>query len=347
MYKAIARNKRNTVILIGCFILILFLISAPLYYLAFTTPKTEKICTVTYSAHSASRCSFVDNNDPYYFLVIAIMISLFSIFYPIIRYKGAMKSIMKVTNAQKVELDDSHNLYRIIRSLSIGEGFNKVPDIYIIEDSAPNAFATGQDPERASIAVTTGLLEIMDERELRAVLAHEMSHIKNYDIRVSLTIFALIGTVVLLCDAIYMMSWSMVNGRRNRDRNNYGVLLGLIGLLISVFLPFLAGLLQLAVSRQREYLADESGAHLVNDPDSLISALNKLRKIGECPMKKQSNATANLFFNEPLKLNSFTSRLFSSHPPLEKRIERLMATKNKMYDIDKVSKNKLNKVLNS
>lgn len=335
MYKAIARNKRNTVILISLFIVLFLIIATPFYYLAY----------------DSYYMSYNDEDTTATYLFIALAITIFSVIFPIVTYKSAMKQIMKVTGAKEVSLETAPELYHIIRSLSIGEGFNNVPKIFVIEDDAPNAFATGQDPQRSSVCVTTGLLKIMDERELRAVLAHEISHIKNYDIRVSMTVFALVGTIVVMCEiirSIAMRAFFSQSRRRNSNNQSSGVVAVLfVGfwLLMSIIVPLLAGLIQLAVSRQREFLADESGAHLVNDPDSLISALNKLRKYGQ-PMQKQSTAAAHLFFNEPLKVSSLREKMFSTHPPLEKRIERLMATKNRMNEIGKVNKEDLKNVLN-
>ena len=213
-------------------------------------------------------------------------------------------------------------LFRSVENLAITSGM-PMPKVYIIDDPAPNAFATGRDPKHAIVGATTGLLEIMDKRELEAVMAHEMSHVRNYDIRVSMIAFGLVSAIGLFADlALRMMFYS-----DDRDRDVNPVIYAL-GLVVVILAPILATITQLAVSRQREYLADASGVLLTRDTEGLASALEKLRQYGR-PMRKQSSSTANLFMNNPLK-PGFFSKLFSTHPPLEDRITRLRNNAAKM-----------------
>lgn len=192
-----------------------------------------------------------------------------------------------------------------------------MPKVYIIEDPAPNAFATGRDPKHAIVAATTGLLDIMDNKELTAVMAHELSHVKNYDIRVSMITFGLVCIVGYISDlGIRMMFYA----NHGDDDDNSPI--GLIALLVvSILAPITASIAQMAVSREREYLADVSAVKLTRYPEGMISALKKLATHSR-PMKHQNSATEALFINNPLK-KGFINNLFSTHPPLEKRIERL------------------------
>ncbi|PID32579.1 hypothetical protein CR956_01715 [Candidatus Saccharibacteria bacterium] len=188
-----------------------------------------------------------------------------------------------------------------------------MPKVYIIPDSAPNAFATARNPEHAVVAATSGLLSIMSDPELEAVMAHEMSHVKNYDIRVSMIAFGLVSVIGILSDLAFRVFLF-----RDNDRDANPILM-LIGFALAMLAPFLAMLIQLAVSRQREYLADASAVEATRDPEGMAMALEKLLSHSR-PMRRQSTSTAHLFFSNPLKKGGF-SRLFSTHPPLEDRIK--------------------------
>ena len=197
-----------------------------------------------------------------------------------------------------------------------------MPKVYIVEDSAPNAFATGRDPKHALVAATTGLLNIMDDKELTAVMAHEMSHVKNYDIRVSMMVFGLVCVIGLISDLAFRM---MFYGNRRRD--NEGSPVGYVLVMIAAILsPIVASIAQMAVSRQREYLADASAVNITRYPEGMIAALKKLQSHSQ-PMKSQNIAAESMYINEPLR-KGFFSNLLSSHPPIEKRIERLEHGKN-------------------
>jgi heat shock protein HtpX len=198
------------------------------------------------------------------------------------------------------------------------------PKLYLIEDPAPNAFATGRDPKHASVAVTRGLLDIMDRSELEGVIAHELSHVGNRDIRVMLLVTVLVGTVALLSDML-MRSLFWGGRDRDRDRGSAGAILMVVGIVLAILTPIVATLIQLAVSRQREYLADASGAFLTRYPAGLASAL---RKIGadRNVLTVANKATASLYIANPLKDRPFQfDRLFDTHPPIEERIKRLEA----------------------
>ncbi len=234
--------------------------------------------------------------------------------YALIQYFIADKLAVAMTGAQQIEKRDNPRLWRIVENLSITTGM-PMPKVYIVNDPAPNAFATGRDPKHAIVAATTGLMDIMDDRELTAVMAHEMGHVRNYDIRVSMIAFGLASVIGILSDIALRVLWF---GGDNRQSNPVTII---IGVAVIILAPIMATLIQSAVSRQREYLADATGAMTTRDPDGLASALEKLAHYSR-PLQRQSTATAHLFFDNPLSPGSIM-KLFSTHPPLEKRIQRL------------------------
>jgi heat shock protein HtpX len=205
-------------------------------------------------------------------------------------------------------------LWRTVENLAITDGL-PMPKVYIMNDPAPNAFATGRDPKRASVCVTSGLLDVMDDQELQGVLAHELGHIKNYDIRVSMIAFALTAVISLLADIMLRLVWF-----NDDNRNNNGAFLAL-GIVAAILAPIVATMIQLAISRQREYLADATGALTTRYPEGLANALQKIENTGSA-VKHQNTATAHLFFANPLKGGSLAN-LFSTHPPIQDRIARL------------------------
>ena len=241
-----------------------------------------------------------------------------------IQYFAAGKLAMAMTGAQEIQKQHAPELWRVVENLAITSGM-PMPKVYIIQDPAPNAFATGRDPQHAIVGVTTGLLDIMDKRELTAVMAHEMSHVRNYDIRVSMIAFGLVSAIGLIADIVLRSMF--YGGGDSRDRNVHPIFL-IVGLIVVILAPILATITQLAVSRQREYLADASGMLLTRDAEGLANALEKLKTYGQ-PMQKQSSSTANLFMNNPLKPSAL-SKLFSTHPPLDDRIARLRDAAEKM-----------------
>jgi len=235
-------------------------------------------------------------------------------------YYYSDRIVLSMSRARPVERRQEPYLWNTVEGLSIAAGL-PMPRPYIIEDSAPNAFATGRDPQHAAIAVTRGLLDKLNRLELEGVVAHEMAHIQNYDIRLMTLVTVLVGTVVLLSD--WMMRSLWYGGRRRRSSGRGGNPLVLIGLVFVILSPIIARLMRSALSRQREFLADASGALLTRYPEGLASALEKLTADKE-PLEVANKATAHLYIINPLteyrgKLNS----LFSTHPPLDERVKRL------------------------
>ena len=292
MYSAISQNKRNTLVIMAVFIAIIGAIGWAVGYM----------------------------NGADWGLAVTILVC--GAIYALIQYFIASKLAMAMTGAREIQKENAPELWRVVENLAITSGM-PMPKVYLIDDPAPNAFATGRDPKRAIVGATTGLLNIMDKRELEAVMAHEMSHVRNYDIRVSMIAFGLVSAIGFLADiALRVMFYG-----NNRDRNVNPVVL-IIGIAVIILAPILATITQMAISRQREYLADASGVLLTRDSEGLASALEKLKTYGK-PMQKQSSATANLFMNNPLK-SGFFSKIFSTHPPLDERIARLRENSTKM-----------------
>ena len=236
-------------------------------------------------------------------------------------YLAGDKLVLAQSQARELGPSEESQLRNIVETLAIGLGIQP-PRLYLIEDSAPNAFATGRDVAHASIAVTRGLLDKLDRTELEGVLAHEMSHVVNRDIRVMLLATVLVGTVALISD---VMLRSMRFGGRGRGRNSGGAIVLVIALVLAILTPIVATLIQLAVSRQREYLADASAALLTRHPAGLASALGKIAADRE-PLEVANKATASLYIANPLHDDpKALDRLFDTHPPIQERIRRLEA----------------------
>ncbi len=286
--KQITQNKINTILIMLIFVVIISLLGWLFAWLA---------------------------NNP----SILIWCILISATYAVFQYFFSDKLAILSAGAKEAD-EDIHSRYFRIASKLAEDAKVPMPRLYIINDSAPNAFATGRDPEHAALAVTTGLLDIMDDRELRAVLGHEMSHISNYDIRISMITFGLVMLVGLLSDFGLRVLW--YSDRDEEDNSPIGMLFVLIVLVLA---PILSTIVQMAVSRQREYLADASSASLTGDADSMINALRKLDAHNR-PMRQQNVATEAMYISNPLK-KSVLSRFFSTHPSIEARIERLESVK--------------------
>jgi heat shock protein HtpX len=246
-----------------------------------------------------------------------------SLIYVLFSYYGSAKVALAFNGAQEIQKSDDPRLFRIVENLSITEGL-PMPKVYIMEDPAMNAFATGRDPKHSSVAITTGLLEKLDDNELQGVMAHELAHIKNYDIRVSIVVFGLVAAISILTDLFLRIS--IFGGRRN-DREG-GNIMFIIGIIAMILAPIVAALIQAAVSRKREYLADATGALTTRYPEGLASALEKI-KLGGSAMQKQNTSTAHLFFANPMKGKNLTS-LFSTHPPVDERISKLRSMGSKL-----------------
>jgi heat shock protein HtpX len=225
-----------------------------------------------------------------------------------------------MSGAVPIQKADNPRLWRTVENISIAQGM-PMPKVYIIPDDAPNAFATGRNPENAVVAATSGLLAIMDDQELEGVMAHEMGHVKNYDILVSTIVFGLVSAIGILADfAMRMAFWSNMGRRDSRD-NGLGAVLLLVGVVGSIIAFLIGPLINAAVSRQREYLADATSAEITRYPDGLASALQKLGEYGR-PMRRASSSMSHMYIADPMK-PGLVERLFSSHPPIPKRIERL------------------------
>jgi len=238
-------------------------------------------------------------------------------------YFAGDKLVLAQSQARELAAGEETQLRNIVETLSIGLGIPP-PRIYLIDDTAPNAFATGRDPKHASIAVTRGLIDKLDRTELEGVIAHELSHVGNHDIRVMLLVTVLVGTIALLSDWMFR-SFAFGGGRRGRDRGGGGGVILIVAIVLAILTPIIAMLIQFAVSRQREYLADASGALLTRYPPGLASALRKIAADKEA-LEVANKATASLYFANPLKdAPRAMDGLFDTHPPIAERIRRLEA----------------------
>jgi len=291
MYRAIAKNKRNTVLIILLFLLIIGGLGA--------------LAANVYQSPS-----------------IAVTVVVIAVGYATIQYFVASRLAISISGGQEIQKADNPRLYRIVENLSITDGL-PMPKVYIITDPAPNAFATGRDPQHAYVAATTGLLDLMDDSELEGVMAHEMGHVQNYDTRVSMIVFGLVVAIGFIADLF--LRFAFFGGGRGNDRNGGGgggnPLVIVFGLAAMIVAPLVAAGVQAAISRQREYLADATSAMTTRNPDALASALEKLGQYGR-PMQKQNSSMAHLWISDPTR-PGFMSRLFSTHPPIEDRVARL------------------------
>jgi heat shock protein HtpX len=240
--------------------------------------------------------------------------------YSLVAYFQGENIILRTTGAREVTKQEFPYLFHTIEGLAIAANI-PTPKAYVIDDPALNAFATGKTPNNSSITVTTGLLKKLDRQEIEGVVAHEMSHIKNYDIRMMLLTTVMIGIIILMSDVLLnTFLWS----RRDNDNNQMAIIFIIIGVLLAILSPLIAQLIQLAISRKREYLADANGALLTRNPDGLANALEKISINPD--VKKANKATAHLFISSPFKnAKGFLTNLFSTHPPIEDRIKKLRA----------------------
>lgn len=293
LYQQISQNKQRTVLLLVIFFLLLALIGASAGYL------------------------LVDN------YVIGVTLSLIiGAIYAVSMIFQSTTLVMSMNSAREISESEAPDFYHIVEDMAMVAQI-PMPRVFIIEDPSLNAFATGSSPKNAAVAATTGLLQVMNREELEGVIGHEVSHIRNYDIRISTIAVALASAVTLISSIGGRALW-YGGGSRKRSNNNdegLGIILLLLSLLSLVLAPLVASLVQLAISRQREYLADASSVELTRNPQGMIRALEKLKQ--SQPIKYPvDDASAALYINEPRKKGSFSS-LFSTHPPIEERIERL------------------------
>ncbi len=292
MYQQIAANKRKTVILLAGFVGFVWLLGWVL-----------------------SRAT----GHPGLITVMAV----FALIYAVVGYYASAAVALALSGAKPIAKADAPDLYRMVENLAITAGL-PTPKIYIINDAAPNTFATGRDPNHAVVAVTTGILELLDKDELQGVIAHELSHVGNYDIRLMALVVVLVGVVTLLSH--FFLRFSLFGGDDNDNGDAQGIFV-LVGLALAIVAPIAATIIQLAVSRKREYLADANGALLTRYPEGLADALEKVGGSTK-QLKAASPATAHLFFANPLKgkgVGGSISNLFSTHPPIADRVKRLRA----------------------
>ncbi len=292
MYKAIAANKRKTVFLMLFFVALI----AGLGW----------IFTQIYGNMNIFWGTFFG-----------------SLAYVVIQYFASAKIALTMNGAKEIQKRDNPRLWNIVENLAISQGM-PMPKVYIVDDPAPNAFATGRDPSHAHVAATTGILDIMTDSELQGIMAHEMSHVKNYDIRVSLIAFGLTSVIGMIADLFMRMMWF---GGDSDNRPSHPAFL-IAGIAAAIISPLVAALIQAAISRQREYLADASGAEMTRYPEGLASALYKLGQVSTAT-RRQNPSSAHLFFANPLKGRSII-QLFSTHPPIDKRVARLQGIDGKM-----------------
>lgn len=259
--------------------------------------------------------------DLEWLLPVAVVVSIVQ---ALVSYYSGDKIALAVSGAYPIKKADNPALYRMVENLAITSGL-PLPKIYFIDDTAINAFATGRDPQHASIAVTRGAMEKLENEELEGVLAHELAHVQNYDIRVSTIVVVLVGVIALMSDLFMRSLW--FGGGRDRDNDRGGSqmqgILMIVAIVLAVLAPLIATLIQLAVSRKREYLADASGALLTRYPEGLARALEKIGADHE-PLEVANKATAHLYFANPLKDHvGKINDMFSTHPPLADRVRRL------------------------
>jgi heat shock protein HtpX len=297
LYEQIAANKRKTILLIAGFVLLLSLVGAAFVFI-------------------------LGNGSPIGLAIVGVIVIVSSI----VSYFNSDKAALAISRAKPADPQQYARLYNLVEGLCIASGL-PMPRLYIIEDDAPNAFSTGRNPKHAAVAVTTGLLAKMNRVELEGVLAHELSHIRNYDILVMTLTVTMVGIIALLSDFFLRFLWFDRND--NNQNNPLGVLLSIFGFVLLIFAPIIAYVMQFAVSRRREYLADASGAQLTRYPPGLISALEKL-KDDQTSIHSASKATAHLWIEQPLDQDSNKghtrfNHLFDTHPPLDDRIRALQA----------------------
>ena len=289
MYRAIGANKRNTWIIMVFFIIL--------------------IGALGYAADL-----YLSGGTGFVFFAVLIGATI----YVAIQYYASGSQALSMAGAQQIQKADNPRLYRIVENLAITTGM-PMPKVYLVDDPAPNAFATGRDPEHAAVAATTGLLEIMTDSELEGVMAHEMAHVKNFDIRVTTIVFGLVVVVGIIADVLARMAFF---GGMRRNNGGGNPLIIVVGIAAMILAPVLAALIQAAVSRQREYLADATGALTTRHPEALASALEKLGEYGR-PLKKQQASMAHLWMADPIK-PGVIDRMFQTHPPIEDRVARLL-----------------------
>jgi heat shock protein HtpX len=253
------------------------------------------------------------------------LMGIAAIVYGVVAWRSSGAMVARVSGANPITRAEHRELWNAVDNAAIAAGLAKTPDVYLIDDPAPNAFAAGRSPDTAYVAATTGLLQLLDRRELEGVMAHEIAHVRNRDVQLMSLVAVLTGSIVLLCDILMRMTL-FTGGSRRGNNGGAGAIQLVIGLVVLILAPILATMLQLSLSRRREYLADASAVDIAGDADGLASALEKLAA-DTTPMQKVTRATAHLYIESPLRdhvgLRSGLGGLFDTHPPLEERIHRL------------------------
>ena len=297
IYDRIDQNRRNTFFLMFLFVVLV--------------------------AGFATAIGIVVGLPPQYAAIVAVPILLFAL----LSYYSATRITLAISGARPVTKEDEPELYRTVENLCIGAGL-PMPQVYVIEDGAPNAFATGRDPDHAAVVVTRGLLQKLDRRELEGVIAHELSHIGNYDIRIMTIVVVLVGLIALLADLMLRFTIYGAGARpsnRGRSGGSAAIIIYAIAIVAIILTPIAAQLIRFALSRQREYLADASGALLTRYPEGLARALEKIAADPD-PLEEANKATAHLYIVNPLhEHKSFLNNLFATHPPIQERIALLRA----------------------
>ncbi|MCX8095142.1 MAG: zinc metalloprotease HtpX [Caldisericia bacterium] len=289
LYELIAENKRRTTFFLIIFSIILFLIGYLFVY------------ALEWGISGL------------------ILIAIFIIFYNLVVYYNSDKIALLSVGATPADRDKFYVLHNVVEEVAIAAGIPK-PKVYIMNEQQPNAFATGRNPQNASICVTTGLLEMMNREELQGVISHEISHIRNYDILLMTVIGIVVGLIVLLRDIFLRSVFFFGGGTRKREKEGGNAIFMVIAIILAIVSPILVALIRAAISRQREFLADADGAYIIRNPYGLASALKKLSEYQK-PMKNPSEATAHLFIRSPFS----GEKLFATHPPIEERIKRLLS----------------------
>lgn len=301
IYTAIAANRRKTVVLMFFFVLLIAVVVEAVGIILGLPLQAASIV-----AGSAG--------------VVGLLLAFWA-------YRSGDSVVLGISEAKLAKREDQLELFRTVENLCIGSGL-PMPKIYVINDSSPNAFATGRDPQHASIAVTTGLLSKMDKLELEGVIAHELSHVRNFDTRLMMITAILVGLIAILVDVALRLTWfgAGTRGRyRGRGQDAGGMILLIVAIVAAILAPIVAKLIQLAISREREYLADASGALLTRYPMGLANALEKIEADPD-PLEVATKGTAHLYISNPLKGHkSAMNSLFSTHPPTRERISRLRA----------------------
>jgi heat shock protein HtpX len=299
----IARNRRNSLLLIAVFLAFITLFG---YVIGFAL--------------------LGDPTRALFGLALALVVGVIA---GLISYFAGDKMVLAASRAREITHDEAPVLFNVVEEMSIASGL-RMPKVYIVDDTAPNAFATGRDPEHATVAVTSGLLEKLDRDELQGVIAHEMSHVANFDIRYSMLVGILVGTTVLISDFFLRGLWFGGGGRGGGRRGGDGggqaqIIMLLVAIVLAILAPLFARLLQLSISRQREFLADATAVSLTRNPKGLADALQKISGDREV-LEVANRATAHLYIVNPIKRFEKRSKgLFSTHPPIEERIEILRA----------------------